>query len=492
MSDLSLASPAAASPHALPPGIGDVLMESRQRWQHLVNLAADLAFETDADGRFVLIMPDTALSWPAGSLIGQPSERLVGDDGSGAMANPFRPSVAVRGQRVWLRRADGSLAMMTLSAAPLHDAAGRVIGARGVGIDMTDSDAQAADVAGRLRRGQVLHHILLRVIKETDADRMMDTALWALIQGLGAEGAAMIGATSAVTVSAATMGATFPAAVSAATVGATSNNPEIDVLHECGPGASEVLQTASRLVTGQAYEPGHATNADGRLVLAVGFETRSGLPAGLAIWRAALSRPWDQEDTVLAAAAVCIVRMVLEYEALQREMVHQARTDPLTGLLNRRAFVEEMDHQIARLDRQSEPGTLMFVDLDAFKAVNDRLGHAIGDMVLIHLANILRRLVRPFDLITRLGGDEFAVWLSGADHMTAAERADYLCTTAPGELQAPLPEPFPKLGVSIGIATRQPGSPESIEDLTRRADMAMYEVKRSGRRHWRVSLRDGV
>ena len=73
MSDLSLASPAAASPHALPPGIGDVLMESRQRWQHLVNLAADLAFETDADGRFVLIMPDTALGWPAGSLIGQPS-----------------------------------------------------------------------------------------------------------------------------------------------------------------------------------------------------------------------------------------------------------------------------------------------------------------------------------------------------------------------------------------------------------------------------------
>jgi diguanylate cyclase (GGDEF)-like protein len=209
------------------------------------------------------------------------------------------------------------------------------------------------------------------------------------------------------------------------------------------------------------------------------------------IWRPALSRPWDQEDTVLAAAAVCIVRMVLEYEALQREMTHQARTDPLTGLLNRRAFVEELDRQIIRLDRSSEPGTLMFVDMDAFKGVNDRLGHATGDQVLIHLANMLRRQVRPFDLITRLGGDEFAVWLNGADHMTAAERADYLCKTAPGELQALLPEPFPKLGVSIGIATRPAGSTESIEDLTRRADMAMYEVKRSGRRHWRVSLRDG-
>lgn len=176
---------------------------------------------------------------------------------------------------------------------------------------------------------------------------------------------------------------------------------------------------------------------------------------------------------------------------MRREITRQARTDPLTGLLNRRAFVEEMDRQLARLDRDAEGGTLMFVDLDAFKAVNDRLGHAMGDRVLVHLANMLRRLVRPFDLITQLGGDEFAVWLSGADHMTAAERADYLCKTAPNELQAMLPEAFPKLGVSVGIATRRPGSHETIEELTQRADLAMYEVKRSGRRHWRVSLLDG-
>ena len=75
--------------------------------------------------------------------------------------------------------------------------------------------------------------------------------------------------------------------------------------------------------------------------------------------------------------------------------------------------------------------------------------------------------------------------------MTAAERADLLCKTAPAALQAILPEPFPMLGVSVGIATRRPGGREPIEELMRRADMAMYEVKRSGRRHWRVSLLDG-
>jgi diguanylate cyclase (GGDEF)-like protein/PAS domain S-box-containing protein len=453
---------------AVPPGLDsvcDALTESRQRWRDLVVLAADFAFETDAQGRFVLMMPETALGWPAGSLIGQPSERLIGDEVIGTVFNPFRPTVEQRRQRAWLRCADGRLAMMIISAAPLHNAAGQIVGSRGIGIDITDPDAEASEIASGLRRQQALHHILTRVGQETDTDSKMDAALWALINALGAEGSAVIGA--------------------------LSEDAKVEVLHECGPGASAVLEAAAALVGSRTSDPGHITSRDGRIVLAVGCETRFDTRSALAIWRTAGSRAWDEEDTALVESAVCIVRMVLEYEALQREMAHQARTDPLTGLLNRRAFLEEIRRQIARLDRDSEAGTLMFVDLDAFKAVNDGLGHATGDQVLVHLADMLRRLVRPFDLITRLGGDEFAVWLSGADHMTAAERADHLCKTAPDELQAILPEAFPKLGVSVGIATRRAGSQESIEDLTRRADMAMYEVKRSGRRHWRVSLLDG-
>lgn len=467
MSDQIFDSAAAEAPLRPPHNsVRDALMESRQRWRHLVTLAADLAFETDAGGRFTLMMPETALGWPAGSLIGQPAEYLIQPGDGSDTGNPFRPTQEVRRHRTWLRRADGSLAMIAVSATPLMDSDGQIIGARGIGIDITKCDAELSNVAGSLRRGQVLYYILSRVNRETEADSMMDTALWAMIHALGAEGAAVIGA--------------------------VAEDARIEVLHECGPGASETLDSAAQLVAAvPAYEPAHAISADGRCVLTVGCETRSGLPVGLAIWRSAGSRPWDREDTELAGAAVSVVRMVLEYDAMQREMHRQARTDPLTGLLNRRAFVEEMGRQIARLDREDEGGTLMFVDLDAFKGVNDRLGHAVGDQVLLHVANMLRRLVRPFDLVTRLGGDEFAVWLSGADHMTAAERADDLCKNAPNELQAMLPEEFPQLGVSVGIATRRPGSHETIDELTRRADLAMYEVKRSGRRHWRVSLLDG-
>jgi diguanylate cyclase (GGDEF)-like protein len=263
------------------------------------------------------------------------------------------------------------------------------------------------------------------------------------------------------------------------------------VLHECGPGASAILPAASSLLLrGTTGSPLLAIVGE-RMLLTVGCRTRFGTHAGLAIWRTGKGRPWDAEDTMLVESAVNVVRMILDYEAAAREMVHKASTDPLTGLLNRRAFLDDVQRHIARLDRENGSGTLMFVDLDAFKHVNDRLGHAVGDDILILLATLLRKLVRPGDLVARLGGDEFAVWLTGADHLTAAERADYFCKTAPAELQASLPEPFPDLAVSIGIATRRPGSHEPIEDLTRRADMAMYEVKRGGRRHWRVSLLDG-
>jgi len=183
--------------------------------------------------------------------------------------------------------------------------------------------------------------------------------------------------------------------------------------------------------------------------------------------------------------------MVLEHETIQREMARQARTDPLTGLLNRRAFLEEVERHIDRLDREDLPGTLMFSDLDHFKPVNDKLGHEMGDQVLVLTANLLRQAVRPSDLVARLGGDEFAVWMSGADHLTAAERADRLREVVPVELGELVGGDAPRLSMSIGIATRRAGSHEPIDSLIRRADMAMYEVKRTGRGHWRVSLTEG-
>jgi diguanylate cyclase (GGDEF)-like protein len=457
--------PASPSELATQDVIRGALVESRHRWQQFLGLAVDLAFETDVDGNFVFIMPEAPLGWPRGSLIGQPSDLLVGDGtGTGAF-NPFRPTEELHRPRAGLRCHDGGIAMITMSVAPLRNGKGIVIGARGVGIDMTAADVQASLIAGRLRRTEILRHILSCVGHEAGADAMTTAALWALIHALGAEGAAV--------------------------VGGPMDTGSTEVMHECGSGASAILPATSRLLAVSRDGAGQTATVGARMLLAVGCRTRFGTRAGLAIWRTARGRPWDTEDSSLVESAITVVRMILDYEAAAREMVHKASTDSLTGLLNRRAFFDEVQRHINRFDHEEGIGTLMFVDLDAFKTVNDRLGHAAGDDILILVSDLLRKLVRPGDLIARFGGDEFAVWLTGADQMTAAERADYFCKTAPVELQASLPEPFPSLGVSIGIATRRAGSHELIEDLTQRADIAMYEVKRGGRHHWRVSLLDG-
>ncbi len=216
--------------------------------------------------------------------------------------------------------------------------------------------------------------------------------------------------------------------------------------------------------------------------------TRFGDRAGLCIWRAADAAAWTEEDALLASSATAIIRVVLEHEAIQRELALQARTDPLTGLLNRRSFVEEARRRIDRLDREQVPGTLMYVDLDHFKRLNDCCGHEVGDEALMLLADLLRLTVRPSDLVARLGGDEFALWLDSSDELTAAERAERLRLDVPAALAAGLPPLAPSVSASIGIASRHPHVAEALEDVMRRADAAMYEVKRAGRAHWRVAL----
>jgi len=179
----------AATPSELLQG---ALIDSRRRWRELVDLGADFAFETDEWGRLVLVTPDPALGWPANALIGQPAVTLLADAATGGVFNPFRVSARIRHRQAWLKRGDGGIACLTFCAAPIRDIDGRITGVRGTGVDMTELDGQAAQVAAALRRGEVLDHILARMGQEVMAPRMMSAALDALANALGAEGAAVL------------------------------------------------------------------------------------------------------------------------------------------------------------------------------------------------------------------------------------------------------------------------------------------------------------
>jgi diguanylate cyclase (GGDEF)-like protein len=438
------------------------LVDSRQRWRELVTLTADLAFETDEWGRFTLIEPDPALDWPARALIGRQADALLVEAGDEAF-DPFHALSTVRHRRAWLKRADGTYACLTFCVTPIRDHAGRFSGTRGLGVDLTEFDNQVTQAAATLRRSEVIDHILRRIAQEVSSPRMIVSALTAVLDGLGAEGTGVLVA---------------PGATEAARF-----------TYVAGLGAESVMETAVRQLAAGETATATSTAADGRIVLVAACHPRSGANSAFVAWRAPAARPWDSDDLLLVGSCVKIMRMLLERDAIHQEMNRQARTDPLTGLLNRRAFLEEMERHAARQDRDDHPSTLMFADLDNFKPVNDQLGHKAGDDVLRQTSAILRRTFRPTDLIARLGGDEFAIWMDGADHMTAAERAEVLRDEVPRELAEIVGPDGPRVSLSIGIACRDAGLGESLDNLMRRADRAMYEVKRGGRGHWRVSLR---
>ncbi len=164
---------------------------------------------------------------------------------------------------------------------------------------------------------------------------------------------------------------------------------------------------------------------------------------------------------------------------LRRE--HEALHDPLTGLGNRALLVQAGAEAVG--ERRVRPGdravtALLLLDLDGFKEVNDTLGHAVGDRLLVEVAGALRGAVRPIDVVTRLGGDEFAVLLRALPDGDAAVRA---ATGIAAVLQRPfaLDRITLEVGVSIGIALR-PTHADGLPGLLRRADVAMYQAKRAG------------
>ena len=434
------------------------LLDSRQRWRDFVSLAADMVFETDAEGRLTFLSPGTVLGWSIDALIGQPASSLL--PSIGQEFDPFATGSSYHKRRAWLKRADGSHACMSFAGAPIMQG-GDCIGMRGVAHDMTQIDAQESKFAAALRRGEVVEHILWQMRQEVLAPRMMQAVLEGLVSALGAAGAAVLDLLS---------------------------KPGADaVLHRTGADPAILLAGLFDTLQTETPDPSVGTIL-GHPALTCPSYTRFGDRAGLCVWREAGAEPWGEDDALLASSATAIIRVVLEHEAIQRELARQARTDPLTGLLNRRSFVEEVNRRIDRLDREQLPGTLMYVDVDHFKRLNDRCGHDVGDDALVQVAALLRNTVRPSDLVARLGGDEFALWLDGSDELTAAERAERLRLDAPALLSARLPPFAPALSTSIGIAARHPHASEPLEEIMRRADAAMYEVKRAGRAHWRVAL----
>ncbi len=181
-----------------------------------------------------------------------------------------------------------------------------------------------------------------------------------------------------------------------------------------------------------------------------------------------------------AAVRLCVLLAVSETVARLRAVIERerelARTDPLTGVANARAFSERAAAEIARARRYQHPFTVVFLDLDAFKLVNDRLGHAAGDAVLRSVARALVGVLRASDSVARLGGDEFVILFpetgSAPARLAVEKLRDSLATVVPAHGW--------RMTASIGVATYLV-PPDSVDALIGVADRLMYSAKQSGR-----------
>ncbi|MFG6177884.1 diguanylate cyclase [Halomonas sp. THAF12] len=191
-------------------------------------------------------------------------------------------------------------------------------------------------------------------------------------------------------------------------------------------------------------------------------------------------------DNTGEAKKVTFVTDITERKALERRLDYLARHDELTGLLNRRAGLARLEEELERHRRLGGALCVAICDLDHFKQVNDRHGHAVGDEALQGAADVLLRGLRHYDVLARLGGEEFLVILPGVTRPGAETSLERLrCKLS----ATPLARPRLHLTFSAGVAALA-GNEEASHALLERADRALYRAKASGRNCIRAAQND--
>ena len=211
-----------------------------------------------------------------------------------------------------------------------------------------------------------------------------------------------------------------------------------------------------------------ATSADVPVILLTGHDETTRRVEGLDLGADDfLAKP------VAPAELLARVRVHLRHAERRRELERRVHVDPLTEVLNRRGVMVTLSRELERSRRDGTPMSVLMLDVDRFKQLNDNHGHAAGDAVLRSIARRLSEAVRAVDLVGRLGGDEFVVVIPGGDEVAAAALADRIALMRMGPVETDVD------GVSAGAATLRAG--ETIDDLLDRADRAMYRHKRLAR-----------
>jgi len=443
------------------------LAVSRQRFKELVEISSDHAWETDAAGHFAMITPKGVAGREGADLIGTPPSALFDPAMPAPALSPFETPVPVEGVEVWLLDTGGESLCYEVTAVPLFDQGGEWSGARGICRDVTRDRRNRAHLAEHRDQERIFARITSVFRAEANPDDMLRLAASASTHGFSAHGCQILTAPPN-----APDGAGLKLAV-AAWFGKIDENRPLD------PVLDPLLAEDAPDIQMIAY--------DQWSVLAARTIYAARTVGAILLWRGPGRPAWTEGDAALLRSVAGQLAAAIELRAKYHALFDISRSDPLTGVLNRRGFYDEVRRRFARMQRTpTTAATLVYCDLDNFKLVNDVHGHGRGDEALRHVADILRNNSRSTDLVARLGGDEFAVWLDNAGEAAAVARA-LVFLTAAKSLRVYSGSRNRPLSISIGMAVYDASSPETINEFLSRADTAMYRVKREGKGHYALA-----
>ncbi len=437
----------------------NALVDSRQMFKDLVSCSTDFAWETDNNGNFIYVSPKGILGYTAFELNGRNAQEMI----IGAETrNPFDTLDKVTEMELWLKRADGSMACLLVSAVPVLDSHATWQGARGVCRDITHIREKEALLRRTNKREHILNKIISTIRNITSPADMMENALKAAMEGIKADYACILEKTSG-------GGGDFTAAVRQE----QGTLPDQDLIYTLCLKAREVWQNCGKNIgKTQIFQLG-------TLQVMMGITSHHAKDNG-AIFLIRQKNDWQDAEIHLFNGITTHLGIAIEQVITHKELERRAFTDDLTGLLNRRAFTTEVTKRIKSQVRNRTTGALLYIDLDNFKNVNDTKGHAHGDRILQELARIINENIRIGDYSARLGGDEFAIWLddvSAEDAMLKSRKF----IAAGSQLAQIAGVTGPQLSISVGLALCRPDNPQTFDDLMKNSDDALYQAKSAGK-----------
>jgi len=438
----------------------DALVTSRQLFKDLIVCTDDFVWETDEEGRFRYTSPKGAFGYSAAELDGMLVEDLlmIGATGTASHQNPFFVEEQVRECEIWVRSKGGDAVCMMVNAIPIHDKEGVHLGNRGAGQDITAEIKQRQHMDFLAGQEMMIEKIVNAIRQEVEAERLFKIA---------GEGACEALNSSRVIIQRLSLQGQLETAFNQ---GVTAETEVF--LQDWFWNARDTSSVENEMLSLSCSSSDRVHVAPiyvkGRLAGIITLMRRN----------EALELSEDEQNLLKVLAGHLGIALI-QVNA-REQLVELSRTDELSGLLNRRAFHNDVAKRIEHGKRTKRPNALFYIDLDNFKPVNDRFGHEKGDEVLKAVSQILKARSRIGDLVSRLGGDEFAMWLEDIDWEGAVQKAEELLQAC-REVSQELEISDPSINFSIGIALAQGAKDDNLERLLSRADAAMYEVKRRGK-----------